>query len=277
MTTLSPIDLARVMEFGEAEAYVNMFAAAPSELGLHVEHIGEAVALMATHLPIMLFNRVIGLGLAQPATESTVTDITHLYSSARIPTYGIQLGSVVNPPQLPDWLRAHHFAHRGNWAKIYRKPDIAVTAATDLRIEHVGQEHALDCARVTVDSFGMPPLLIPWLTNLVGREGWQHFIAFDGQTAVAAGALFIRNRIGWIGMTGTLSSHRKRGAQAAIIARCIAASAEAGCDWVIAETDEDTSAHPNPSYHNMLRTGFNLTYQRENYVSNHLKNSNDPL
>lgn len=266
MTTLSPIDLARVMEFGESEAYVDMFAAAPPELGLHVERVGEAVALMASHLPIVLFNRVIGLGLDQPATESTVADIVHLYSDARIPSYGVQLGSVVNPSQLPDWLSAHHFAHSGNWAKIYRKPEVAITAGTDLRIEHVVREQAPDYARVTVNSFGMPPLLIPWLTNLVGRDGWQHFAAFDGKTAVAAGALFIKNRIGWIGMTGTLSSHRKRGAQAAIIARSILASAEAGCDWVIAETDEDTPSHPNPSYHNMLRTGFSLAYQRANYI-----------
>jgi hypothetical protein len=266
MTTLSTIELARVLEFGEAEAYVDMFAAAPSELGLRVERIGQTVALMASNLPIVLFNRVIGLGIDQPATESAVTDIVHMYSDARIPTYGIQLGSVVNPPQLSDWLRTHRFAHRGNWAKIYCKPELTVTAATDLRIERVGREHAPDCARVTVASFGMPPLLIPWLTNLVGREGWQHFIAFDGQAAVAAGALFIKNRIGWVGMTGTLSSHRKRGAQAAIIARSIAASAQAGCDWVIAETDEDTPTHPNPSYHNMLRTGFSLAYQRANYI-----------
>ena len=39
-----------------------------------------------------------------------------------------------------------------------------------------------------------------------------------------------------------------------------------GCRWLITETGEDTPEHPNPSYHNMLRTGFKLAYHRANYM-----------
>src|SRR5262249_41872737 len=102
--------------------------------------------------------------------------------------------------------------------------------------------------------------------NLVGREGWQHFVAYDGDTSAGTGALYIKNKIGWLGIAGTLASHRKRGAQGAIMAARIRAAAEAGCEWVITETGEDLPHHPNPSYHNMLRTGFNLAYQRANYL-----------
>ena len=106
----------------------------------------------------------------------------------------------------------------------------------------------------------------PWLANLIGRAGWQHYLAFEGDTAVGAGALFIKNNIGWLGFGGTLASHRKRGAQGAIMAQRIRAAAEAGCDWVITETGEDTPQNPNPSYHNMVRTRFTLAYQRANYI-----------
>jgi hypothetical protein len=41
---------------------------------------------------------------------------------------------------------------------------------------------------------------------------------------------------------------------------------EMGCEWFVTETDEDTVANPNPSYHNMLRTGFKLAYTRPNYM-----------
>ena len=39
-----------------------------------------------------------------------------------------------------------------------------------------------------------------------------------------------------------------------------------GCEWFVTETGEDTVANPNPSYHNMLRTGFKPAYLRPNYL-----------
>jgi hypothetical protein len=39
-----------------------------------------------------------------------------------------------------------------------------------------------------------------------------------------------------------------------------------GCRWIITETGEDIPANPNPSYRNMLRSGFRLAYQRPNYI-----------
>ena len=78
----------------------------------------------------------------------------------------------------------------------------------------------------------------------------------------------IHDGIGWLGIGGTLPSHRKRGAQGAIMAKRVQAAAEAGCKWVITETSDDLPDYPNPSYHNMQRTGFNLAYKRTNYVYN---------
>ena len=46
------------------------------------------------------------------------------------------------------------------------------------------------------------------------------------------------------------------------MARRIRDGADLGCRWLVTETGEDTPHHPNPSYHNMLRTGFLLAYQR---------------
>jgi len=39
-----------------------------------------------------------------------------------------------------------------------------------------------------------------------------------------------------------------------------------GCKWFVTETGEETADEPNPSYHNMLRSGFELAYLRPNYV-----------
>jgi len=112
----------------------------------------------------------------------------------------------------------------------------------------------------------MPLPLAEGLAMSIGQPGWQHYLAWDGEQAVAGAALFMRSGVGWLGAGGTLPSHRRRGAHGALMARRIQDSAAAGCEWVITETGEDTPEQPNPSFHNMRRTGFQVAYLRPNYM-----------
>jgi len=260
------LEIAHIVEYGEAESFVDMFAAAPPELGCRVERIGSAIMLIAPTLPITLFNRVLCLGVDQPATESAVVDALQIYQKAGLPIHAMQIAPIAQPPTLPTWLTQHGYRQTDNWVKMIRTPDLAISVPTSLRVEQITPEHALDFARVAAASFGMPPNIIPWMVALVGRPGWQHFVGYDGDSPVAAGAIYIHNRIGWLGIGGTLPSHRKRGAQGAIMAHRIRAAAEAGCQWVVTETGDDHPKYPNPSYHNMLRTGFELAYRRRNHI-----------
>ena len=139
--------------------------------------------------------------------------------------------------------------------------------STDLRIESIGAAHAETFAGVACAAFGMPAAVGPMLTATIGRPGWQHYLAFDGEQAVATAALYVREGVGWLGVGSTLPSHRRRGAQGALMARRIRDGGDLGCRWLVTETGEDTPEQPNPSYHNMLRTGFRLAYQRPNYVA----------
>jgi hypothetical protein len=91
-------------------------------------------------------------------------------------------------------------------------------------------------------------------------------MAFDGETPAACGALFVKDKVGWLGQGGTLPRFRRRGAQGEIMAMRVRAAHDAGCEWVITETGADTPAHPNPSFHNMLRTGFQHAYQRPEFI-----------
>ena len=78
--------------------------------------------------------------------------------------------------------------------------------------------------------------------------------------------MHIQGEVAWLGNMGTLKKYRKRGAQGAMFARCIQDGRELGVKWFITETGEDTPEDPNPSYHNMVRNGFQLAYLRRNYV-----------
>jgi hypothetical protein len=266
MSSLSDLEVARIVEYGEADGFIDMFAAAPPELGCRIERLGSAIALIMPTLPITLFNRVLCLGLDEPVEESTIIDITRLYTQAGVATHAVHLAPIFKPPQLTNWLVKHGYKQADNWVKMIRLPEPSITVLTSLRIERITPDRALDFAQVAAQSFGMPPFIIPWLAALVGRVGWQHFVAYDDALPVAAGAIYVQDGIGWLGIGGTLPSHRQRGAQGAIMARRIQAAAEAGCKCVITETGEDRPNHPNPSYHNMLRTGFDLAYKRINYV-----------
>jgi GNAT superfamily N-acetyltransferase len=154
-----------------------------------------------------------------------------------------------------------------NWAKVYRAATPDVVIRTDLRIERIDRAHAAAFAEISCTAFGMPAVMQPWLAAGVGRPGWTHYLAFDGETPAAGGALFVKGDVGWLGIASTLPAYRRRGAQGALIARRIRDAAESGCRWVVTETGEDTPEHPNPSYHNMLRTGLVLAYQRPNYIA----------
>lgn len=263
---LSQEEQARLVELAEAEAYVDLFQSAPRHLGFQVLHIQSASILIGTHLDIPLFNRVIGLGLLEPATEASVDWILEQFNQRGLCNFAFQLSPVAQPPKLAGWLEARQVKSRDNWSKVYRPANPAVEIFTDLHIERIGPQYAGEFSRVACAAFGMPDFLGPMLAAAVGRKGWYHYLAWDGRKPVASGALYVTGRLGWLGIGSTLPTHRRRGAQGALLARRIRDGIALGCEWLVTETGEDTPEHPNPSYHNMLRTGFQLAYQRPNFM-----------
>jgi GNAT superfamily N-acetyltransferase len=88
--------------------------------------------------------------------------------------------------------------------------------------------------------------------------------SYDGGEIVGGGALHIDGDVGWLGIGATLPAHRGRGGQRAVMARRIADAVAAGCTTVATETGV-LPDHPNPSLRNMLRSGFELAYERANW------------
>ena len=67
-------------------------------------------------------------------------------------------------------------------------------------------------------------------------------------------------------MRGGRSNRSGRGAQSALIARRIRDAAAAGCDCLMVETAQEREDYPVPSYHNLLKFGFQVAYMRPNYI-----------
>lgn len=259
-------EIARLVELTEGAAHVEMFSAAPPEFGLEVVETDAYVARFARAIDVMMFNRVVGLGLNEPATEESVSSVVQRYRELGITNFAVQLSPEAYPAEIHDWLLNQGLEIRDYWTKLYRQRGNDVTIATDLRIERIDRSLASVFGQVAAAGFGMPDTLIPMISGVVGREGWLHYVAWDGTTAVAVAALMIRGNVGWLGVATTLPDYRRRGAQGALMARRVRDGTELGCEWFVAETGKDLPDKPNPSYHNMLRCGFVVAYDRPNYM-----------
>ena len=91
-------------------------------------------------------------------------------------------------------------------------------------------------------------------------------MGFDGDTPVSTAAMRIADGVAWFGFGATSESHRGRGGQSAMFARRLRDARDAGCRFAIVETGKETAEDPNPSYRNMVRSGFQLAYFRHNWV-----------
>ena len=273
MSLIEQVNLAETGEKAEINGYTEFVDSAlenpeiARRIGIGLHRAGTATALLMGSFEALMFNRVIGLGLGQPATKVEVDELIESYRQAGIKRYGFQLIPGAQPAGLPGWLGKQGFRAGDNWAKCIRGNEPAPQVQTDLEIKPVGPEEAGAFARIACNVFHLPDFLQPWTASLVGRAGWNHYMAYDGSKPVATGSLFVRNEVGWLGSGATLHEYRQRGAQGAIMARRIKDGLEQGCRWLVTETPEDTPARPNPSYHNMRRTGFKLAYLRRTYLS----------
>jgi ribosomal protein S18 acetylase RimI-like enzyme len=268
---LSLREAAEIVEFAEAEVLAEGAAAAPElaeRVGLRLLRLGSAAALAAHHLDVPMLNRVVGLGLREPISEAVVESIDALYRGAGV-RYLVQVSPAVPPAEqevLRLGLEARDLVRKDNWAKLIRDVAPPQEARTDLRITLAGAEHADAVAELLNVGFETPPEFGRLLAGLVGRQGWQHYLAWAGKEPVALGVLFVHGQIGALEGAATLPAFRGRGAQSALMARRIVDAAALGCRWLVTETGEDTPDHPNPSYRNMLRAGFQLVYHRPNWV-----------
>ena len=94
-----------------------------------------------------------------------------------------------------------------------------------------------------------------------GKDGFTHFMAFDGTRPVAIGALAVFEGLGYLTLATTAEGDRKRGAQSALIAARIAKARELGCTALAVET----LTMLEHSLRNLERAGFRVAYEKEVY------------
>lgn len=254
MTRPDPVGLETV----EAAAIADAF-------GADAVQAGGVVCAVRPDLDEVYINRVIGLGVREPATDATLDRIADVFGSVR---HSVALAPCAQPPDLPAMLRERGYEAGYAWVKFHRPAAAPPPAAkTDLRVERVESDRAADYVAVLAAGFDLLPEAAAMLEHLPGRPGWGCYLAYDGDAPVAAGAVFVSGDHAWLGQATTLAEHRRRGGQSALMAARIGAARAAGAAVVVTETGETVDGRPANSYHNILRAGFEPAYVRPNFIS----------
>ena len=251
-------------------AWASMFAAAPAPLvqalGLETHWFGPALATLSRAIDIGQFCRVQGLGL--PGDDGTaLDDAIAWFREAGSKNFLIQIPPGPDAEALEtDAAEEGLTKFRRSWTKFRRAPTPMPAPPTDLEIVLAGPEQADDFGSTAAAGFGMPPTLSPWLGALVTCEGWRCYVSYDGDRAIGAGAYFINGGSVWVGIGATRPEGRSRGSQSAILARRINDSIAEGANLIVTETGSAVPGEPQTSFGNILKSGFEVAYERPNWT-----------
>jgi hypothetical protein len=244
------------LELAEAAA----FASFAEHAGLPLLRVAGATCYATPPVPgVVMFNRVVGLGLGVEPVDDAVLDAIDAFFGEAGTRYGVSLAS--GQPDLRDRLVARGFAEGYAWMKFRRGVSAPTPADTSLRVEET--RDGAEFGRVAAAAFGLPAFEAIF-APLAAADGWHLFLARDGTQAVACGALYANDGAGWLGIGGTRPEHRGRGAQGAILAARVERARQLALEILTTETGERLPDRPSASYRNILRAGFDEAYLRPN-------------
>ncbi len=250
--TADPIGLETV----EAEAVADAF-------GPDAQRTGGVVCALRADIDEIYINRVLGLGVAAPATETELDWIADTYGAVR---HTIAVAPCAQP-DVAAMLRDRGYEPGYAWVKFQRPAAVPFEPVSDLRVERIGSERSEQYVAVLAAGFGLVPEAAAMLGWLPGRPGWGCYLAYAGDVPVAGAAVFVHGEHAWLGQATTLPEFRRRGGQSVLMAARIGEARAAGATVIVTETGEHAEGRPAHSYRNLLRAGFEPAYVRPNYVS----------
>jgi GNAT superfamily N-acetyltransferase len=226
--------------------------------------LGGVTVLRADTAPLSpMLNQIVGLGVDEPATETTL-DAALAAIGDDVSCY-VAIHPGARPPELVDWLRERGLEPGWGWMSFRRGLEDMPAPSTSLRLVRVGQAEADAFGRIVALGYGLPEAAGLWAASAI-ELGWDCWLALDGDDPAGAAGVFVSEGVGYLGFAATLPEHRAKGGQSALLARRIRHAREAGCDVLVTETGERRDDLPSNSYRNILRAGFTEVGVRSNWL-----------
>ncbi len=209
------------------------------------------------------FNRVIGLGVHEPATTQDLDAIFSFYQAHQQRNFWIEATPLSRPAELSGWLtsRALTCAGPGTF-KMWRRVESPPEIPSAVNVRPLGPENAEALVAVNIAAWGawsMPVSMAAWFGAALGAAGVRHYGVFESDRLVATGALFVADGLGWLGFDATHPRYQGRTLRQAISAVRMEDAAAQGCQFVHAET----SVAPT---RRAIRDGWHLLYEKQNYA-----------
>ncbi|HEU5294789.1 MAG TPA: GNAT family N-acetyltransferase, partial [Burkholderiaceae bacterium] len=233
-------EIAVLVEGSEARAYASLVGAPAPDVrqrhGLAVHAAGAAVAVVARSAATSLnVNRIIGLGVAQPANEALIDDWSGRYIDQGL-SFAVELGPYAEPQALSQWLRERRLRRTIATSLHYRKAEPITVVAGAPRVIRAEGDQCERVADICCEVFKMPEAAHEMISAAARLPHWRHWLAIGDEGPVGAALSFVQDGVAWLGWDATLPAARGRGVQSALIARRLADAAEAGCDHATTET-----------------------------------------
>ena len=215
-----------------------------------------------TPFPSSNLNRVYLCGAEPGMTSAGIAKLIDLFATERVKRFFVWLSPGPDMDRVREWLAQHGLSRirRTGYPTLCRVGQgsaslTPVSFKTDLEVREVGADEIAEASEQLGET------LWPEYARSAGREAFFHYMAFDGARPVAIAALCVFEDLGYLMAAATAESHRKRGAQQALIAKRIERAEALGCAMQVSET----LYMLEHSYRNLQRAGFAEAYEKEIY------------
>jgi len=205
-------------------------------------------------------NRVYLCGTEAGLQPGGLDRLIELFAAAGVKRFFVWLSPGPDMDAVRGWLRERGLT-RARWTgypTLCRSGHSPVRFKTDFEIREVSAAE-IEAAR---DQLG--DTLWPEYARPAGKQGFFHYMAFDGNRPVAIAALCLFEDLGYLMAARTAETYRKRGAQQALIAKRVERAEQIGCATLVSET----LTMLEHSLRNLQRAGFQEVYDKEVYEWN---------
>jgi len=202
-------------------------------------------------------NRVYLCGTEAGLQPEGLDRLIELFTAAGVKRFFIWLSPGPDMDRVRGWLKERRLS-RPRWTAyptLCRERHTPVQFRTDLEVREV------DTAEIAAAREQLGETLWPEYARSAGMDNFFHYMAFDGTRPVAIAALCMFEDLGYLMAARTAETHRKRGAQQALIAARVERAEQIGCSVLVSET----LTMLEHSLRSLQRAGFQEVYDKEVY------------
>jgi hypothetical protein len=262
---------AQQIEQTEIQAWLDLYAAMPEgfakEFNAEILELGQVTLTRCPSIAFGEFNRVMGLGVFEPATESELEALFNKYREVGVKRFLIHHIPTCQPDSLTTWLEAHQPVVLAGWERIVRDGSPLEIRPDDPAIERVTSSNAHEWADFIDAAYHMPTK--PWLLELVGRAGWHHYLLREDARVVAVRSMCINpDSTVWFGIEAPVPGIMAPSfaLDARLCQTMVRDGLKLGAKLFVADIEKPSSTMDTPAYADFARLGFSRPYFRTNYV-----------